>query len=186
MAKALGLDAPRGALIGDVEPQGPAERVGMHAGDVVLSVDGEGVARAQDLPRLVARHAPGSSIHLGVLRDKSTKTFDVTLESLKEDGAEASPASDGPVVPEHAGGGLGLRLGDAPNGGARVEGVRPDGAAAEALAPGDVIVEVNRTRVTSAESASRLINKAPKGEALLLKVRGQDSGRTRYVAIERP
>jgi S1-C subfamily serine protease len=66
-----------------------------------------------------------------------------------------------------------------------VQGVAPGGPAAESLASGDVILEVNRTRVRSAEDAIKLIKSAPKGEPLLLKVRSQDGGRTRYVAIER-
>jgi serine protease Do len=182
MAKAYGLDKPRGALVGDVEPKGPADRVGIHAGDLVTTVDGEDVSRAQDLPRLVARHAPGSHLVLGVIRDKSPKTFDVTLEPLKEDGAAASTDE---ASPDHATG-LGLRLGTAEGGGgAVVQGVSPDGAAADALKAGDVIVEVNRTRVKSAEDATRLIKGAPKGEPLLLKVRDRESGRTRYAAIER-
>jgi serine protease Do len=181
MAKALGLDRPHGALIGDVEGGGPADKVGIHAGDVAVSVDGADVDRAQDLPRLVARHAPGSKIRLGVLREKSTKTFDVTLDALKEDADSASPDQPSPEPAT----GLGIRLGDAPNGGATVQGVAPGGAAAEALAPGDVILEVNRARVGSAQEAIKLIKAAPKAEPLLLKVRSQDGGRTRYVAIER-
>jgi S1-C subfamily serine protease len=117
-----------------------------------------------------------------VLRDKSQKTFDVTLEPLKEDLASKSTEE---YAPDRSLG-LGLRLGDAPTGGASVEGLAPDGVAAEFLKPGDVILEVNRTRVNSAEAASKLIKAAPKGEALLLKVKGVESGMTRYVAIERP
>jgi serine protease Do len=180
MAKALGLDKPHGALIGDVEAGGPADKVGIHSGDVAVSVDGVDVERAQDLPRLVARHAPGSKIRLGVLRDKSPKTFDITLDALKDDAGKESADE----APEHAAG-LGIRLGDAPNGGAVVQGVAPGGPAAESLASGDIILEVNRTRVGSAEDAIKLIKSAPKGEPLLLKVRSQDGGRTRYVAIER-
>jgi serine protease Do len=181
MAKALGLDKPHGALIGDVESGGPADKVGIHAGDVAVSVDGVDVERAPDLPRLVARHAPGTNIHLGVLRDKSLKTFDITLDALKDDTGKA-PGDE----PSHEpAGGLGIRLGDAPNGGALVQGVAPGGPAAESLAPGDVILEVNRVRVGTAHDAAKLIQGAAKGEPVLLKVRSQDGGRTRYVAIER-
>jgi serine protease Do len=181
MARALGLDRPHGALIGDVEAGGPADKVGIHAGDVAISVDGVDVERAQDLPRLVARRAPGSRIRLGVLRDKSPKTFDMTLDALKDEGGKGSTEepSPGPATD------LGIRLGDAPNGGAMVQGLAPGGVAAESLTAGDVILEVNRTRVATAEDAVKLIKGAPKGEPLLLKVRTQDGGRTRYVAIER-
>jgi serine protease Do len=181
MAKAFGLDKPKGALVGDVEPKGPADRVGIRAGDVVTSVDGEDVAHAQDLPRLVARHAPGTNIRLGVLRDKSSKTFDLTLDALKEDGA---PTSTDEASPDRTSG-LGLRLGDAQGGGAIVEGLAPNSLAGESVKAGDVIVEVNRARVRSAQDATRLLKAAPAGQPLLLKVRDQESGRTRYVAIER-
>jgi serine protease Do len=181
MAKALGLDRPHGALVGDVEAAGPADKVGIHAGDVVVSVDGSDVERAQDLSRLVARHAPGSTVRLSVLRDKSPKSFNVTLDALKDDvGKDA--ADEHSAEPAT---GLGIRLGDAPNGGAMVQGVAPGGAAAESLAAGDVILEVNRVRVATAQDAVKLIKAAPLGEPLLLKVRSEEGGRTRYVAIER-
>jgi serine protease Do len=182
LAKALGLDKAKGALVGDVESTGPAAKVGMRAGDVVVSVDGEDVSHAQDLPRIVARHAPGATVRVGVVRDKAPMTFNVTLDALNDSGARAS--ADGPST-EHTPGGLGLQLGDGPNGGARVEGVAPGGAAAESLSPGDVIVEVNRVQVSSARDAIRLIQAAPKGDPLLLKIRSANEGRTRYVAIER-
>jgi S1-C subfamily serine protease len=66
-----------------------------------------------------------------------------------------------------------------------VQGVAPGGAAAESLAAGDVILEVNRVRVATAQDAVKLIKAAPVGEPLLLKVRSEEGGRTRYVAIER-
>src|SRR5208282_4845914 len=62
LAKALGLEKARGALVGDVEADGPAAKVGMKSGDVILSVDGAEVSHAQDLPRIVARHAPGTTV----------------------------------------------------------------------------------------------------------------------------
>jgi serine protease Do len=182
LAKALGLDKPKGALVGDVEATGPAGKVGIRAGDVVVSVDGEEVPHVQDLPRLVARHAPGSTVRVGVIRDKAPTSFNVTLDALKDDASKGT--TDGPTE-DHTPGGLGLQLGDAPNGGARVEGIAPGGAAAASLSPGDVIVVVNRVSVGSGQDAVRLIRAAPKGNPLLLKIRTADEGRTRYVALER-
>jgi serine protease Do len=168
-------------LVGDVEAAGPADKVGIRSGDVVVSVDGSDVERAQDLSRLVARHAPGSTVRLSVLRDKAPKSFNVTLDALKDD--VGKDAADEHSAEPAAG--LGIRLGDAPNGGAMVQGVAPGGAAAESLAAGDVILEVNRVRVATAQDAVKLIKAAPVGEPLLLKVRSEEGGRTRYVAIER-
>jgi serine protease Do len=182
LAKALGLDKAKGALVGDVEATGPAAKVGIRSGDVVVSVDGEEVPHAQDLPRLVARHAPGSTVQVGVVRDRAPMSFAVRLDALRDD-ASNEPA-DGPTI-DRSPGALGLQLGDAPNGGARVEGIAPGGAAAASLSPGDVIVEVNRAPVANGQDAVRRIETAPKGEPLLLKVRTADGGRTHYVALER-
>jgi serine protease Do len=181
LAKALGLDRARGALVGDVEAGGPADKVGMKSGDVILSVDGADVAHAQDLPRIVARHAPGSIVHLSVIRDHAPKTIDVTLDALREQGAAASHGDPSPDRTP----GLGLELGDAPNGGAQVQRITPGSDLAEQVQPGDVITEVNRVPVATAADATRQLQATSKGAPVLLKVRDRRGGRMHYVAIER-
>ncbi|WP_394827020.1 Do family serine endopeptidase [Pendulispora albinea] len=179
LAKALGLERPTGALVGDVEPGGPAERAGLRSGDVILEVGKETVDDAHELPRVVARHAPGSKVSLKVLRNKSTQTVDVTLDQLKDEAVatEAAPSS-APSGP----GGYGLVLGDSRGGGAQVQRVQPGGAADELLMPGDVIVEVNRQPVGNTTEAIKALQSAPKG-TVLLKVRRE--GATQFVAVER-
>jgi len=192
MAKALGLERARGALVGDVEADGPAGKVGVKSGDVIVSIDGADVSHAQDLPRIVARHAPGTVVKVTYVRDRSAKTVDVTLDALK-DGAEARPHDaddeDGSEQPRGAtpghGSGLGLGLADGPNGGAEVRRVAPGSDAAEDLRPGDVIIEVNRAKVANAQDAVTQIHATHPGEPVLLKVKSRDGSRTRFVAIER-
>lgn len=181
LSRALGLDKPRGALVGDVEAAGPADKVGIRSGDVVVSVDGVDVGHAQELPRIVARHAPGTTVKVGVIRDKALKTYDVKLDALKDENAgERGESGTTDPAPD-----LGLELGDASNGGAIIRGVTPGGSASESLSPGDVIVEVNRTAVANGRDATRLIQETPKGQAVLLKVRKREDGKARFVAIER-
>ena len=198
LAKALGLDRAKGALVGDVEAGGPAAKVGMKSGDVILSVDGADVTHAQDLPRIVARHAPGTTVKVTVLRDRAAKTLDVTLDALREQarpegededdenrpGDQGDHAEPGSRAPTHSTG-LGLSLGDAPHGGAEVHRVTPGSDAAEELEPGDVILEVNRAHVANADEAIKQVQSTHAGEPVLLKVRSRDGNRTRYVAIER-
>ena len=52
---------PKGALVADVEAGGPADRAGIKAGDVIVALDGAPVTGSDELPRLVARHAPGTN-----------------------------------------------------------------------------------------------------------------------------
>jgi serine protease Do len=176
LAKAMGLDKPKGALVGEVEPGSPAERAGLKAGDVIVSVDGAEVAQSHELPRLVARHTPGSKVKVRVLRDKTPRDVDVTLDALREDVAKGGGAPPGAPAPS---GGISLR--DSADGGAVVERVAPGSAAADALQPGDVILEVNRVVVTGASAAQRLLEGA-RG-VVLLKIKRE--GRTLFVAIER-
>jgi serine protease Do len=191
LAKALGLDHAKGALVGDVEADGPAAKVGVKSGDVILSVDGTDVTHAQDLPRMVARHAPGTTLKVTLLRDRAAKTVDITLDALREGDHDVASHDDdgdespGGAAPSSHGTGLGLSLGDADNGGAEVERVLPGSDAAEELSPGDVILEVNRTHVANGQEAIARIRATPAGEPVLLKVRSRDGHRTRFVALER-
>jgi serine protease Do len=192
LAKALGLSKAKGALVGDVEEGGPAAKVGLKSGDVIVALDGAEVPHAQDLPRMVARHAPGASVKVTVLRDRSEKTLDVTLDALREetrrtrDGQWQQDEDDAPDQAQPSSrGGLGLSLSDGPNGGAEVRRVAPGSDASEELRPGDVIVEVNRAPVANAEDAMREIRATHAGEPVLLKVKSRDGSRTRFVALER-
>ncbi len=192
LAKALGLDRAKGALVGDVEADGPAAKMGVKSGDVILSVDGVDVPHAQDLPRLVARHAPGTTVKVTLLRDRSAKTLDVTLDALREqpegrgslvEGDEGNEAPHG--TSPGKGTGLGLGLTDGASGGAEIRRVAPGSDAAEMLRPGEVILEVNRGKVANAEEATSQIRATAAGEPVLLKVRSRDGTKTRFVALER-
>ncbi len=83
-ATTAGLDRPKGARVHELEPGGAAARAGIHADDVVLKVDTQDVDHAQDLPRLIARHTPGSKVHLEVWRGGNARGLDVTLDELRD------------------------------------------------------------------------------------------------------
>ncbi len=187
LAKALGLDRPKGALVGEVEPGGPAAKAGLQAGDVILGVDQAEVPRVEDLPRIVARHAPGSKVSLRVLRERNARSVDVTLDALKDEGPrgergeqesddDASPAA-GPASHK-----LGIEVGDARGGGVAIQRVVPGSAAEGELAPGDVIVEVNHAPVARASELAAKIAATPKDQPVLLRVRRE--GKLRFVALE--
>ncbi len=181
LAKALGLERPSGALIGDVDKGGPADKAGLKPGDVIIAVDGTPITHSQELPRIIARHAPGSKVSLKMIREKSTRTIEVTLDKLRDEPTE--PQSEEQRPEPQMQGDLGIGISDAPGGGALVERVAPNGAARDTLEPGDVIIEVNRTPVSKASEATAQIKATPRDQPILLKVRRD--GRTRYVAIQR-
>jgi serine protease Do len=69
IARAMGLETPKGALIAQVDPAGTAARSGVRQGDVVRSFGGKPVDEPRDLARLVAEARAGSSVPVTVLRD---------------------------------------------------------------------------------------------------------------------
>ena len=177
MAAAYGMNSPRGALIADILPGGPASKSELRSGDIVLEYEGRPIGLSSDLPPLVGLSAPGSRARLALFRrDQGMVTAQVVVGELKEEGG-AKPAAQ-PARRE--GGQLGLAVSDLTaqqrkredlDHGVSVDGV-DDGPARDAgLRSGDLILEVDGKRVNSAEGFNRVIAHAPKGRPVVLRVR---------------
>ncbi|MDB4938342.1 MAG: HtrA protease/chaperone protein [Labilithrix sp.] len=183
LASAMNLGSTQGALVDDVERGGPAEKAGLATGDVIVRAGNTDIGHARDLTRAVARQAPGSKVDIVVRRGDKSVSIPVTLSKL--DDAKNANAKDAPgseAEPESTGG-LGLQVGDAEGGGAVVRRVAPDGRAAGSVEPGDVIVEVNRQPIRTAEELAAKARAAGNDKPLVLRVKRE--GVTRYVAIDR-
>jgi serine protease Do len=183
LGKALGTGGAKGALVAEVVPRGPAERAGVKPGDVIVSLDGAPVPSSEDLPRIVARHAPGSQSKLEILRNGKREVVQLTLEELKDEPVRVSDQSPGPggAAPE----GLGIEIGESPNrrGEVLVGRVASGSAADGKLQPGDVILEVNRSGVRRPEDVVARVKEAPAGAPILLKIKRE--GQVRFVALDR-
>jgi serine protease Do len=184
LGKALGMDKAKGALVAEVVPGGAAERAGVKSGDVIVGVDGTPVPSSEDLPRIVARYAPGTHAKLEVVRGGNRQTVEVGLDELKDD---ASRADERPSTQQgtNAPAGLGIEIGESPNhkGEVIVGRVIPSSAADGHLVPGDVIVEVNHSPVHRPEDVVARAKSTPAGSPVLFKIKRE--GKPRYVAIER-
>lgn len=193
LAKGFGLKEARGVAITQVEPDAPASKAGLRAGDIVLALNGVPVNSANELRLKISSTPPGTTVKLRVLReDGTTAELPVTLAQLpgSEERAAAGPSSRGAksgsidgveveeITPQLA---RQLRL---PRGitGVVVTDVDPDSAAAQAgLRPGDVIQRINRQPVESMADFKRLVSQGAGKPLLLLVNRG---GRTAFLVIE--
>jgi len=69
-------------LVADVQANRPAERAGLNAGDVIISVNGEALDDARSLARRIVSMAPGTSVRLAVIRNGQEESRTVTLGEL--------------------------------------------------------------------------------------------------------
>jgi serine protease Do len=180
-----------GAIISQVTPDSPAARAGLKQGDVIAQLNGEKIVNGGALQIDVSEMAPGTKIALGILRNGTPMTVDVTVGQFHAAGTQVASNDDqsGDAKP----GKLGLAVSDltpdarqqfnVPAGvqGVAVETVRPASPADEAgLQPGDVILEVDRHPTTSANQFVSEVHQNPAGKDVLLLVwsRGNASYRT--------
>jgi serine protease Do len=183
LAKALGMEHPHGALVEGVEPGGPAEKAGVKGGDVIVAVDGQDVPRSEDLPRRVARHAPGTRVTLAILHDKQKRDIDVTLAALKDEKGHDESQRKGPnAAPGERSTSLGIEIAEE-DGQVLVARVAPDGPAEGKLRTGDVIEEIAGQRVTNASDLAARVHAAPTDRPVLLRIKRGDQ--SQYVAVER-
>jgi serine protease Do len=179
IARAMGLDRPRGALVAQVEPGGPAERAGLKPGDLIIDVNGTDVLRSHELPRLVARNAPGASVRITYLRDGKQRTSSVVLDALEPDtkGIGRAPSKSGRAPSTK----FGLTMEPNPDGGVRVTGVT--GRVTGKLLRGDLIQTVDGVRVGTPDQVFVGLSNAKKaGRPALVQVRRGD--RTLFVAVD--
>ena len=181
LADSFGLDAPRGALVSNVEPGSAADSAGLKPGDVILGVNGSPVADSVDLPRIIGEMRPGTEITLEIWRDARSRIVSATLGSMDGEALQSrGPNGQGDTPLGISGRALtreeAAQLGVA--GGVLVEAA--DGPAARAgLQPGDVILALNNQAVTNVATFRTLLERAGHRFALLVQ---RDDGRL-YVPI---
>jgi serine protease Do len=96
LAEALGIDGRNGAKIVQVNPQTPAEKAGLKAGDVVLAIDGHVVSGSADLRNRVAALRPNQKVNFRLQRDGKELVLPVVVGRLK---GEVTSQGDGEETP---------------------------------------------------------------------------------------
>lgn len=184
-AKFFNVPTASGALVNQVNPDTPAAKAGIKQGDVIRSLNGKDVRDATDLQVAVSEMAPNTPITLGILRDGKPMTLHGTVGEYHATGQQAKNNESGAA--QHA------RLGisvqdlnpdlrqqlDIPNdvNGVVVQDVQ-QGSAAEVngLSRGDIIEQVNRKPVTSAQNFLDQVRNIPADQSVLLLVWSKQAG----------
>jgi serine protease Do len=178
-AQFFNLPDATGAIVSQVTPDSPAGRAGLKNGDVLRELNGKKIEDGRALQVAVSETAPGAAIELGILRDGKPASIHITVGEFH--GEKSEEASNAGANEQR--GRLGLTVADLSGEvrqqlhvpeqvhGAAIEEVRPGSAADDAgLTPGDVILEVNRHPVESADSFASQIHAVPQDKDVLLLV----------------
>jgi serine protease Do len=173
LAKALQLDKLAGAVLTDVRSEGAAAKAGLQLGDVIVGIGGRTIETASDLPRWIAMAVPGQKIRIDYLRGGKAQQTLATLETAAP--AASAPAGGVPNTPILAPMGVAARLllpleqraaGTAS--GLLVDAVTEGPATRAGIEPGDILLAINQTALTSVEQALQLLAKGGKSVAVLV------------------
>jgi serine protease Do len=181
LAKSFGLKDSKGALVSDVVSGSPAARAGIKAGDVIVSADGKPIADGEALTQAVSSRAPGTAMEIGVIREGSSKSFRVHLDTFPEKGqnAESSETPSGEKLGIHVQAltpDIAQQLG-LPDGshGLAVTSVDAGSRAERAgVREGDLIVGVNGQSVNDVSELRSALAKSRKDETTRLRIRRGD------------
>ena len=176
IADSFGLKDTSGALVAEVSQNGPAKKAGIKPGDVILTFNGKKVEAMRRLPRIVAETPIGIDVPVELWRSGKKMKIIVRIGELEEDAvtqaSEKRKTEDEKKPKSVKLNRLGLSLEDMNSRlrkkfsiDANIEGVvvtklDPNGLAAEkGVRLGDVLVEVDQTKVRTAVAVKILITK---------------------------
>jgi serine protease Do len=188
LERSLGLAVNHGALVQDIAAGSPADRAGLRAYDVIVSLDEHAVSNDDQLIREIAARSPGSAARLRLVRDGREQSVTVKLaERPPRDPADRKTDANGnapaPTAPRKSDpdGLLGLIVRDLDRPtldrldlprtmkGILVTRVEPMSSAFDAeIQRGNVVLEINRQHVESVADFRRIARAAQPGDLLTM------------------
>ncbi|WP_407289787.1 serine endoprotease DegQ [Raoultella planticola] len=170
IAKAMNIDAQRGAFVSEVLPNSGSAKAGIKSGDVIVSMNGKPLSSFAELRSRIATTEPGTKVKLGLLRDGKPLDVEVTLDK-----STSSTASADLIIPALQG--ASLSDGQMKDGtkGVAVDNVDKGSPAAQVgLHKDDIIIGLNRERVRSIAELRKVLESKPAIIALNV-IRGNES-----------
>ena len=191
VAEALGIEKTDGALVTDV-PEGPAKNGGLKSGDVIIEFDGRKIKDTRELVRIVGDSSVGKKVLVKVLRDGKEVALSVKLGRLEDNIASSQPVRKSSKKVEFAGMTLSnvdreiaeeFDIDENIKGVVIVDVKQGSIADEKGLKKGDIIIQVNRVKISSTDELKKLneeAKKAKKTSVLMLILR---NGMRRFIGL---
>jgi serine protease Do len=172
-----------GVLVQQVQPNGPADKGGLKAGDIITTIDGRSIKDGDDLVNEIASRRPGSSVRLGFLRDGKQSDATVTIGDRDKVFAEIG-AQQSNAAPDEKGDAGEAKLGLVVrpvtestasklhiSGGVIIQSVRSGSFAdLQGLEPGLVIVRINKHATATKDQYDAVVTTLKNGDDVVFEV----------------
>ncbi len=188
LALSFGLDKPEGALIAQIDENGPGRKSGLQVSDIILSFNNKPINTSSDLPVIVGQIKPGKTVPATVMRKGKEVKLKVTVGSrykpTDEPKDKVVPAADSRLgvsvenLTEEARKAVGVD-------GVVIVDISVDSPAAKAgLRKGDVLVQLGFDNVTSVEDFVSIEKNLPTNKPLPIRVIRQGSPLFRSILLK--
>ena len=94
IASSLGISQNQGVVVSGFTPNGPAQKAGFVAGDIILRFNGEEIDSTKNLSRMIAETPIGTNTSFEIWRNQKKLTLNVTVEQMPEEQETSKPASE--------------------------------------------------------------------------------------------
>ncbi|AMO50505.1 peptidase Do Serine peptidase. MEROPS family S01B [Kosakonia oryzendophytica] len=159
LAKAMKVDAQRGAFVSQVMPNSAAAKAGIKAGDVITSLNGKPISSFAALRAEVGSMPIGSKVALGLLRDGKPVNITLELQQSSQNQVDSSTIFSGIEGAEMSNKGK--------DAGVVVNAVKANTPAAQiGLKKGDVIIGANQQPVKNIAELRKILDGKPSVLAL--------------------
>ncbi|WP_299019170.1 Do family serine endopeptidase [uncultured Photobacterium sp.] len=165
LAEAFGYETNLGAFINQVMPGSAAEKAGLKAGDIIVSVNGKQIRTFSELRAKIATLGAGKKASLGIVRDGDEKIVNVVLQEATQNKVKADTLHRGLTGAEFANT---TTEDDAQ--GVKVTGLDEKSMAARyGLQKGDIILGLNRQPIRNLGELRKALDQQPNVLALEIK-----------------
>lgn len=169
LAKSFNLKEAKGALIAQIEKNGPADKAGLRDGDIVIEYNGKPIADIRELSQAVASTKPGAKVKVKAMREGKPVNLVIVVGEMPTDGKLNFKK---PAASQNNALGANVRpLNDKEkkrvSNGLFVESVY--GAAAEAgMRRGDIIISAGGKKIRTEKDLNEVVSKAKGSLAVLV------------------